>query len=92
MERPTVAESAGVSDVGAEGVVAVLAGKARPRTIPPDSEDDALIPSVLGFADPGHPEECDRELDAAYHMGRQRGRRLGAMLRGMSADVPLDNC
>jgi hypothetical protein len=92
VDIPTVTKSTDASGVGTEGVVAVLAMNARTRTTPLRDEGDSLIPMVLGFAEHSTLEGGLREVEEAYRMGGEGGQRLGAMLRGLSADTPLDDC
>lgn len=92
MDILTVTKSADASGVGMEGVVAVLGVNARPRTTPSRDEGDVLIPMVLGFAEHANLYEGMREVEEAFRIGSERGQRLGAVLRALSADTPLDDC
>lgn len=92
MNIPRVGEKADVVDAGVEGVVAVLPSSVGRRLKPKFDRDESLIPIVLGFAEAGGSEDCEWQLQEAYRMGDERGQRLGALLRGLSADAPLDGC
>ena len=54
-------------------------------------EGDTTIPTVLGFSELGCAEAPDTALvETAYRIGSARGRALGAVLRGLAQDTPLD--
>ena len=54
-------------------------------------EGDTTIPTVLGFSELACAEAPDTALvETAYRIGSARGRALGAVLRGLAQDVPLD--
>ena len=69
-------------------------GGARPtrsaRQITTFDEGDTT-PTVLGFSELGCAEAPDTALvETAYRIGSARGRALGAVLRGLAQDTPLD--
>jgi hypothetical protein len=54
-------------------------------------EGDTTIPTVLGFSELASAEASDTALvETAYRIGSARGRALGAVLRGLAQDAPLD--
>ncbi|MGH8575827.1 MAG: hypothetical protein ACREXX_24010 [Gammaproteobacteria bacterium] len=54
-------------------------------------EGDTTIPTVLGFSELACAEVLDTALvETAYRIGSARGRALGAVLRGLAQDTPLD--
>ena len=54
-------------------------------------EGDTTIPTVLGFSELACAEAPDTTLvETAYRIGSARGRALGAVLRGLAQDAPLD--
>ncbi|MGQ0595074.1 MAG: hypothetical protein ACT4QB_21275 [Gammaproteobacteria bacterium] len=72
-------------------------GGARPARsvrlsqITPFDEGDTTIPTVLGFSEGACAEAPDTALvETAYRIGSARGRALGAVLRGLAQDAPLD--
>jgi len=54
------------------------------------SPEDANVPMVLGFEAPVGNDE--RIVEAAYRRGCERGENLGAIIRNLIADTPLDSC
>ncbi|MDQ3776341.1 MAG: hypothetical protein M3461_19275 [Pseudomonadota bacterium] len=66
-------------------------GSARLSPITTFDEGDTTIPTVLGFSELACPEAPDTALiETAYRIGSARGRALGAVLRGLAQDAPLD--
>ncbi len=64
---------------------------ARPIQIITFDEGDTTIPTVLGFSELVTAEVHDVALvETAYRIGSARGRALGAVLRGLAQDAPLD--
>ncbi|MGH2577634.1 MAG: hypothetical protein ACRDG9_07805 [Actinomycetota bacterium] len=64
---------------------------ARPSRILTFDEGDTTIPTVLGFSEIACAEALDTALvETAYRIGSARGRALGAVLRGLAQDTPLD--
>jgi hypothetical protein len=54
-------------------------------------EGDTTIPTVLGFSELACAEAPETALvETAYRIGSARGRALGAVLRGLAQDTPLD--
>lgn len=54
-------------------------------------EGDTTIPTVLGFSELACAEAHETALvETAYRIGSARGRALGAVLRGLAQDAPLD--
>ncbi len=54
-------------------------------------ESDTTIPTVLGFSELACAEAPETVLvDTAYRIGSARGRALGAVLRGLAQEAPLD--
>lgn len=54
-------------------------------------EGDTTIPTVLGFSELASAEAPETALvETAYRIGSARGRALGAVLRGLAQDAPLD--
>ena len=71
-------------------------GGARP-TLPPRPsqittfDEGDTTPTVLGFSELACAEALDTALvETAYRIGSARGRALGAVLRGLAQDAPLD--
>lgn len=63
-------------------------GARPPRSV---DEGDTTIPTVLGFSELACAETPDTALaETAYRIGSARGRALGAVLRGLAQDAPLD--
>ncbi|MGH8468835.1 MAG: hypothetical protein ACREVY_07625 [Gammaproteobacteria bacterium] len=57
------------------------------------SQEDANVPMVLGFEAISGPVGNDgRIVEAAYRRGCERGENLGAIIRNLIADTPLDRC
>ncbi len=57
------------------------------------SQEDANVPMVLGFEEVnGSVGNDGRIVDAAYRRGCDRGENLGAIIRNLIADTPLDRC
>ncbi|MGH8489772.1 MAG: hypothetical protein ACREXS_13125 [Gammaproteobacteria bacterium] len=57
------------------------------------SQEDANVPMVLGFEAVNGPVGNDgRIVEAAYRRGCERGENLGAIIRNLIADTPLDRC
>jgi len=57
------------------------------------SPEDANLPMVLGFAAANGSHGNDRRIvEAAYRRGCERGGNLGAIIRKLIADAPLDRC
>ncbi|MFH0340646.1 MAG: hypothetical protein ACHBNF_00660 [Chromatiales bacterium] len=57
------------------------------------SQEDANVPMVLGFEAVNGPDGNDgRIVEAAYRRGCERGENLGAVIRNLIADTPLDRC
>ena len=55
--------------------------------------EDANVPMVLGFEAVNGPSGNDgRIVEAAYRRGCERGENLGAIIRNLIADTPLDRC
>ena len=55
--------------------------------------EDANVPMVLGFeAANGSNGNERRIVEAAYRRGCERGQNLGAIIRNLIADTPLDRC
>jgi len=55
--------------------------------------EDANVPMVLGFEAVNGPVGSDgRIVEAAYRRGCERGENLGAVIRNLIADTPLDRC
>ncbi|MGH8615336.1 MAG: hypothetical protein ACREYF_25780 [Gammaproteobacteria bacterium] len=55
--------------------------------------EDASVPMVLGFeAVNGTVGNDGRIVEAAYRRGCERGENLGAVIRNLIADTPLDRC
>ncbi len=64
---------------------------ARLSQITTFDEGDTTIPTVLGFSELACAEAPDTALvETAYRIGSARGRALGAVLRGLAEDAPLD--
>ncbi|MBA2592186.1 MAG: hypothetical protein M3495_20515 [Pseudomonadota bacterium] len=64
---------------------------ARLSRITTFDEGDTTIPTVLGFSELACAEAPDTALvETAYRIGSARGRALGAVLRGLAEDAPLD--
>jgi len=64
---------------------------ARLSQITTFDEGDTTIPTVLGFSELACAEAPDTALvETAYRIGSARGRALGAVLRGLAQDAPLD--
>jgi len=67
------------------------ARSARLSQITTFDEGDTTIPTVLGFSELACAETLDTALvETAYRIGSARGRALGAVLRGLAQDAPLD--
>jgi len=67
------------------------ARSARPSHITTFDEGDTTIPTVLGFSEFACAEPPDTALvETAYRIGSARGRALGAVLRGLAQEAPLD--
>ena len=63
---------------------------ARPSEITTFDEGDTT-PTVLGFSELACAGAPDTALvETAYRIGSARGRALGAVLRGLAQDAPLD--
>ncbi len=57
------------------------------------SPEDANVPMVLGFeAVNGSVGNDGRIVEAAYRRGCERGKNLGAIIRNLITDTPLDRC
>ncbi|MGH8568443.1 MAG: hypothetical protein ACREXU_10605 [Gammaproteobacteria bacterium] len=55
--------------------------------------EDANVPMVLGFEPANGPGGNDgRIVEAAYRRGCERGENLGAIIRNLVAETPLDRC
>jgi hypothetical protein len=73
-----------------------LTRSARLSQIIPFDADDTTIPTVLGFSELACAEAPETALEkvglveTAYRIGSARGRALGAVLRGLAQDAPLD--
>jgi hypothetical protein len=64
---------------------------ARLSQIIPFDADDTTIPTVLGFSELACAEAPETALvETAYRNGSARGRALGAVLRSLAQDAPLD--
>ena len=65
-------------------------GDRSPDTAGPE---DANVPMVLGFEAVNGPVRDDgRIVEVAYRRGCERGENLGAVMRNLIADTPLDRC
>lgn len=54
-------------------------------------DEGDTTPTVLGFSELACAETPDTALvETAYRIGSARGRALGAVLRGLAQDAPLD--
>ncbi|MDQ3566009.1 MAG: hypothetical protein M3436_18615 [Pseudomonadota bacterium] len=55
--------------------------------------EDANVPMVLGFEAANGSNGNDRRIvETAYRRGCERGENLGAIIRNLIADTPLDRC
>ncbi len=73
---------------GVEEARAQPAGLGRRMPIVAFDEGETTIPTVLGFSPRTRPEPA--LVETAYRIGAARGRALGAMLRSLAEDVPVD--
>ncbi|MGH8508418.1 MAG: hypothetical protein ACREVH_06850 [Gammaproteobacteria bacterium] len=63
----------------------------RQDRAPAAGQEDANVPMVLGFEAVNGSSGNDRRIvEAAYRRGCERGEILGAVIRNLIADTPLD--
>lgn len=65
----------------------------RDRASDTAGPEDANVPMVLGFEAANGSHGNDRRIvETAYRRGCERGKNLGAIIRKLIADTPLDRC